>query len=118
MLFANHVAKKFGYQTQLIQEDLSKLIDLIEKYQIQQRQSEEPKPYQMSEEERQEALRFLKDEKLMRKVKEDIETLLRSGQGQNQLIIQLELYNLDINYLKQYRLKTHLLVRLEPKVLR
>jgi DNA primase len=81
--FAKLCGDLFGATEELIREDLGRLLTLAESFRPKERKSTPKEP---TEEEREEALRFLKNPNLLKEVLSDFETLGVTGEETNKLV--------------------------------
>jgi len=92
--FANACSNKFDLQSAKIEQDLLSLIQLIEKIQrenTEKKASEvkEDEPYQMTREEEQEALEFLRRPDLIKQIVRDLESIGYIGESKAKLLTYL-----------------------------
>jgi len=80
--FAKLCADLFGAGEELVREDLGKVLTLVESYQPKQ---QKPKAQEITEAEKQEALRFLKNPEMFQEILADFETLGITGEQTNKL---------------------------------
>jgi len=90
--FAAQLAKAFGLETETAEADLLYLIDQIEAYQgreLAKEKEPEQKPYQLTKQEEEEAIKLLKAPDLLEKILSDIEALGHVGEETNKILAYL-----------------------------
>lgn len=81
--FAKACVEIFAAAEELIKEDVGKLLNLVESYKPKQQKSRGP---EITKEERDEALRFLKSEDIFKEILADFETTGITGEETNKLV--------------------------------
>ena len=90
--FTAQLAKAFALEPEIIEADLLYLINQVEAYQARELAKEkepEKKSYRLGEEEKEEALKLLKDPRLLQKVPADMETLGHVGEETGKILAYL-----------------------------
>lgn len=81
--FAGRCAAHFAVPEAILERDLYLILQAIDSYQKEQRQTNKPEKIELTEEEKAEALNFLKQTDLMDRIVEDMETIGYVGEAAN-----------------------------------
>jgi hypothetical protein len=89
MFFAKACAQIFEAGEELIKEDVGKLLAMVEGYRPQQKKQE---GIEITKEEKEAALRFLKSADMFKEILSDLETTCITGEETNKLVGYLNRY--------------------------
>ncbi|MGA2142939.1 MAG: CHC2 zinc finger domain-containing protein, partial [Brevinematales bacterium] len=87
--FAAHLSSQFGMESKRIEHDLLDILEYLEKRKEERLKADEPKKIEISEDDREAALRFLKSPDLFKQVAEDMTVLGYVGEDLNKELLYL-----------------------------